>query len=367
MHPRLVVLSALCRDVTMPILVVLIMASSGPTRVRDDLDLTPATRSSPPSLSHAATDVTVELSAHASANAPIADVPANAPATSTPATSIDELAGTDIETIPPAALTPERESVQPTALPPSGGSDDQHTEATDVAVVDECLVLEVCVDRYLWALYQRAPKEDTIKTETYEQVSTKKKGKLVTITKTIAKLTDEDFSWKDAKAADRAGMSLEAYVIGGMDRDFKLKLFYMLHAAQKQGLSPGITSGFRDDYRQSIASGLKAADNRSYHGGTLRGGYGHGLAADIVSIDGATRAERYASSQILWKWLDNHGNEFGIGRPYLDRDPPHVGPIDGQEYAEHRLGVRTRRVEAAEKQSSPGKHAIGKRAKTAKL
>ena len=67
-------------------------------------------------------------------------------------------------------------------------------------------------------------------------------------------------------------MSLMDYVIGGMDRDFKLRLFQTLRAAEKAGLSPGITSGFRDDYRQSIASGQKAASNRSYHGGSLRGG-----------------------------------------------------------------------------------------------
>jgi hypothetical protein len=101
-------------------------------------------------------------------------------------------------------------------------------------------------------------------------------------------------------------------------------------------LSPGITSGFRDDYRQSIASGLKAVTNRSYHGGSLRGGYGHGLAADVVSVNGATRDERWNSSEILWKWIDAHGKQFGIGRPYLARDPAHVTPIDGHEYAAHR-------------------------------
>jgi hypothetical protein len=37
----------------------------------------------------------------------------------------------------------------------------------------------------------------------------------------------------------------------------------------------------------------------------------------------------------LWKWIDDHGKEFGIGRPYLDKDPPHVAPIDGQEYVDH--------------------------------
>ena len=54
-------------------------------------------------------------------------------------------------------------------------------------------------------------------------------------------------------------MPMMDYVIGGMDRSFKLKLFHTLHAAEQAGLSPGITSAFRDDYRQSIASGLKAA------------------------------------------------------------------------------------------------------------
>jgi hypothetical protein len=48
------------------------------------------------------------------------------------------------------------------------------------------------------------------------------------------------------------------YVIGGMDRTFKSKLFYILYAAEQAGFSPGITSGFRDDFRQSIASGRKA-------------------------------------------------------------------------------------------------------------
>jgi hypothetical protein len=37
-----------------------------------------------------------------------------------------------------------------------------------------------------------------------------------------------------------------------------------------------------------------------------------------------------------WKWINPHGKEFGIGRPYLDKDPPHVGPIDGKEYADKR-------------------------------
>ena len=214
---------------------------------------------------------------------------------------------------------------------------------SSIEIVDECAVVDTCVDRYLWALYQRTPKEDTIKELERRNVTVKRKGKMVIVARTFTKLVDEDFGWKDQKAAERAGMSMMDYVIGGMDRRFKLKLFHILHAAEEAGLSPGITSAFRDDYRQSIASGLKAASNRSYHGGSSRGGYGHGLAADIVSVQGGTRDQRWSSSEKLWKWVDAHGKEFGIGRPYLGRDPPHVAPIDGQEYAAHNRGSKLAR------------------------
>jgi hypothetical protein len=107
-----------------------------------------------------------------------------------------------------------------------------------------------------------------------------------------------------------------------------LKLYHALRAMDDTGFMPGITSVFRDDYRQSIASGNTAASRR--------GGYGHGLAADIVSVKGENRMQRNASSEELWKWIDGHEKELGIGRPYLDRDPPHVGPIDGKEYADKR-------------------------------
>src|SRR5204862_7445075 len=196
--------------------------------------------------------------------------------------------------------------------------------------------------------YQRAPKVDTIKVPERIKVTVEKKGKTRTVIKTIIKLVDEDFTWKDPKAAQKVRMSLMDYVIGGMDRSFKLKLYDALRAMDDVGLSPGMTSGFRDDYRQSLASGNKAATDSSYHGGSRRGGYGHGLAADLVSVKGETRAQRWTSSESLWKWVDAHGKEFGIGRPYLDRDPPHVGPIDGKEYADKRgLGNAQRAASAA--------------------
>jgi hypothetical protein len=242
-------------------------------------------------------------------------------------------------------LPPETPPVQvATASTPDPAPNDAKEAVSSIEILDECLAADICIDRYLWALYQRAPKVDTIKVYERRKVTVKKKRKTVTVTKSFTKLVDEDFTWKDPKAAEKAGMPMMDYVIGGMDRSFKLKLFYTLRAAEEAGLSPGITSAFRDDYRQSIASGLKAATDRSYHGGSFRGGYGHGLAADVVSVKGATRAERWISTESFWKWIDVRGKEFGIGRPYLDKDPPHVAPIDGKEYAAHRGGTKAQQA-----------------------
>jgi hypothetical protein len=262
---------------------------------------------------------------------------------------------------PSPVLPPETPPVQVATANPSDLVPEEVKEAPagTIEIVDECLVVDICIDRYLWALYQRTPKQDTMKVQERRkvtiQVTVKKKRKKVTVskvvTRTFTKLVPQDFTWKDPHAAEKIGMPMMDYVIGGMDRSFKLKLFHTLQAAEQAGLSPGITSAFRDDYRQSIASGLKAASDRSYHGGSSRGGYGHGLAADVVSVKGATKAERWISTEALWKWIDAHGKEYGIGRPYLDRDPPHVAPIDGKEYASRRGGAKTQHAEAHVKKS----------------
>jgi hypothetical protein len=243
-------------------------------------------------------------------------------------------------------------------------------DAAAIDAVDECMVAQICIDRYLWSFYERTPKIDTLKVSEKRKAIVKRKGKARIVTITVVKLVEEDFTWKDPKAAERLGMSLPDYVIGGMDLGFKTTLYHALHALDEAGFAPGITSAFRDDYRQSIASGLKASNDRSYHGGTFRGGYGHGLAADIVSVNGETHAQRYIASEQMWKWVDTHEKELGIGRPYLDVDAPHVGPLDGKEYADHRLAPKTQHAEAkAKKPHGIGlrhDHGTAKRAKTAK-
>jgi len=239
-----------------------------------------------------------------------------------------------------------------------------------VESVDECMVAQICIDRYLWSLYERTRKIDTIRVPEQTRVIVKRKGKTRIVTKTITKLVDEDFTWKDPRAAERFRMSPRDYVIGGMNPSFRVTLYHALRALDDAGLMPGITSAFRDDYRQTIATGQKAQSDRSYHGGSFRGGYGHGLAADIVSVKGETRAQRWVSSEQLWKWVDTHEKELGIGRPYLDRDAPHVAPIDGKEYAAHHVRPNTQQAESRAKKHQRlalhNDHVMSKRARAAR-
>ena len=250
----------------------------------------------------------------------------------------------DLRSLPPPATPPApiASLTTPDPVPNAAGPIVSSYEA-----LAACPEPEVCIDQYLWSLYERAKKVDTVKVTERTKVTVKKKGKTKTVVKTLTKYVTEDFGWKDPIAAEKAGMSLKDYVIGGMDRGFKRKLYHALRAMDDAGLSPGITSAFRDDYRQGIATGIKASSDSSYHGGSRRGGYGHGLAADLVSVNGETRAERGKSSEILWKWIDAHEKELGIGRPYLDRDPPHVAPIDGKEYVAKRGRAKTQAAGSA--------------------
>jgi hypothetical protein len=259
------------------------------------------------------------------------------------------------------AVVPDAGEMLPPATPPVLVSLFRSAPAEEnlkpvVRVVEtpnECLVAEICIDDYLWSFYERTPKVDTNKVKQRIKALVRKKGKTRTVTKTVTRYVIADFTWKDPIAAQRAGMSVKDYVIGGMDRRFKLKLYYALRTMDDAGFMPGITSAFRDDYRQGIASGNKAASDSSYHGGSRRGGYGHGLAADLVSVKGDTRLQRFASTVELWKWIDVREKELGVGRPYLDRDPPHVGPIDGKEYAAKRGRARIKLAGSAPSRRHP--------------
>jgi len=150
------------------------------------------------------------------------------------------------------------------------------------------------VDEYLWTAYQRS----NTKLDSHG-----------------------DFTWKDVAAAARTDLSTQEYVIDGMDPDFRELLFHAGRAMDAAGIDWTILSAFRDDYRQGLASGYKAHDNNSFHGGSAAtGGYGHGCAIDLASAGGDL------SNPIVWNWLDQHGGQFGLHRPLGRADPAHVQP-----------------------------------------
>ena len=160
------------------------------------------------------------------------------------------------------------------------------------------------VDRYLWDVYQRL----TVKSD-----------------------SSGDFTWKDPAAAKHRGVSLQEYVIGGMDPDFREQLYHAGQAMDASGIHWSMLSAFRDDYRQALASGFKAHGGNSQHGGSnATGGYGHGRAIDLTTASGDASA--------AWRWVDAHGAKYGLRRPMPGYDPAHIqaGPTYHQLAAQLR-------------------------------
>jgi hypothetical protein len=130
-----------------------------------------------------------------------------------------------------------------------------------------------------------------------------------------------DFTWKDVAAAKQDNKDLQSEVVGNIKSDFKLNVYKAFQAMEAAGLHPGITSGYRSNYRQSITEGFHALPGLSLHE--------QGLAMDIVGINGT-------SNQAIWNWIDENGQQYGIGRPYLAQDAPHIGPTNSPEYTKRR-------------------------------
>jgi hypothetical protein len=172
---------------------------------------------------------------------------------------------------------PSRESTEPES-------------STDMRRKRGTIVLDG-IDDYLWEVYQRAP---------------------------IKKDSSGDFTWKDPAAANRMGLSLQDYVIGGMDPGFREQLYNAGRAMDADGINWSILSAFRDDYRQRLAAGFKARVGNSLHGGSRRtGGYGRGRAVDVTAAEGTNPEE-------VWKWIDAHGTKYGLSRPMPGNDPAHI-------------------------------------------
>jgi hypothetical protein len=191
----------------------------------------------------------------------------------------------------------------------------------NVAIMDE-------VDEYLWEVYQREP---------------------------VKKDSTGDFTWKDVAAAKRMRKSMPDYVIGGMDRDFREQLYHAGKAMDAAGLQWSMLSAFRDDYRQTIASGFKARAGNSLHGGSRAvGGYSHGRAADVVNADGDHSA--------VWRWLDRNGAKYGLRRPMPGADPAHIQA--GGSWQNIAVALRSTRVKLAG--NAPGKETPVAKTKVAK-
>lgn len=134
-----------------------------------------------------------------------------------------------------------------------------------------------------------------------------------------------DFTWKDIVAAQRAGKSVCDYVIGGLSPKFKAALAGAGREMDKLGIRWSILSGFRDDYRQRLASGFKARTGNSLHGGSrVTCGFGCGRAVDISDGDGGIL--------VASGWLARNGYRWGLRRPMPRIDPAHV-QMGGRHYA----------------------------------
>jgi hypothetical protein len=189
------------------------------------------------------------------------------------------------------------------------------------------------INDYLWEVYQRQPTK-------------KDRG--------------GDFTWKDPAAAKRMGKTLQAYVILGMDADFRELVYHAGKAMDAAGVEWTIVSAFRDDWRQSIASGIKARTGYSRHGGSRAvGGYGNGRAVDIGHVDRERNGE-------VWRWLDSNGGKYALHRPYRHFDPPHVEPrVDWRRIASNlrrdRTGTATAVAEAQTRETAESRRPSAKR------
>jgi hypothetical protein len=170
------------------------------------------------------------------------------------------------------------------------------------------------VKDYLWEVYQRS---------------------------TVKKDGTGEFTWKDIDAAKHAGLSMEDYTIGGIDPDYRELVYAIGKAMDAAGVEWSILSGYRDDYRQNLASGFKSHGGYSFHGGsTATGGYGHGCAMDISSPD-------RLSDDRVWGWFDQNSKNYGLRRPLPGTDPVHIQPLLGPAWHEKAAALRRARLAAS--------------------
>jgi hypothetical protein len=158
-----------------------------------------------------------------------------------------------------------------------------------------------------------------------------------------------DFSWKDGVAAAMAERTICDYAINGMHPDLREALYVLGRRADAAGIRWSLLSGFRDDFRQRIASGFKAKDCESWHGGSCRtAGWGDGRAADVWMADVDGYPVKDASP--LLALVDQMAPALGLIRPMRSADPPHV-QLNG-EWQEIARTLREQRLGSAASERS---------------
>src|SRR5262249_14982174 len=131
---------------------------------------------------------------------------------------------------------------------------------------------------------------------------------------------------------------------GASPPDFREQLYHAGRAMDQAGIKWSILSAFRDDYRQRIASGIKAGARNSLHGGSVRtGGYGNGRAVDVTNADG--------EAHDVWKWFDANGAKYGLSRPMPGYDPAHIQASG--EWRKVAASLRKARIKAAAQARAP--------------
>jgi hypothetical protein len=133
-------------------------------------------------------------------------VDSSSPDEETTAGSMATAGSDDSETVETAMPPSESGPLRMAALEMPEPTRTDREAVNPIGSVDECLVSEVCIDEYLWSLYQRTPKRDSIKVVEQIKIKVIKNGKPRTVAQTITKLVPEDFTWKDPKAAEQGGV-----------------------------------------------------------------------------------------------------------------------------------------------------------------
>ncbi len=164
MNPRrfATVAAAFCGTVVLAAWVVAWLAGFGSAGI-ENTGAVPIEDRRAPSLS-ADAELADAPQATAMANAAVANADAATAAGSVTGTATDTTAASDEpESIVEAALPDSSQMLPPetppvqvaTASTPDPVPNDAKEAVSSIEILDECLVAEICIDRYLWALYQR--------------------------------------------------------------------------------------------------------------------------------------------------------------------------------------------------------------------